>query len=474
MEQNLHFQAASFEEKKDVSFFPSNAEAFIENIETTEYLVVADAEVKAIPCKVGCGIWGLFKYFTKGMSYLEELIEDHDNTVFKLHLGSDKFVVINDFKAIEATYDLTKVEKLPYFGPLSLNWNMVKNFRPSFCSNGYDHELKKSALLQYNSYCMKNLSIVKLIELVQHGFKSLENVENDREGFLLEEYLERLVTEIYTDIMVGGNIDYDILQKWKKKSLLLTFMPKMGSEKDEKEVTDELFKIYEATPYIQKLREFIASPLEDECLLSQLVWAITFNGWVPICTFIISELCCYLRLSEADQILLRKEAEEFLQSKEKSFETLDSLYYTNKLYLEATRLFHPPALNYCVAIKDFILNSESGFFQIRRDDLLIGNRHAAQRDATLFENPADFSLHRDIELYEKYVKSFGGSYSQPSDIRNHKCTSQEISSYISKIFLVYFTKCDIKLKNPLVYTGKKLLVKAADEPVVVNKFRYKP
>ena len=178
-------------------------------------------------------------------------------------------------------------------------------------------------------------------------------------------------------------------------------------------------------------------------------------------------------MSETDQSLLRKEAAEFLQSEEKSFELLDNLHYINQFYLEAHRLFHPPATNYSVAVKDFILDSSSGYFQIKRGDLLIGNRQAAQRDPSLFEQPANFSLYRDIELYEKYVKSFGGRFSQAADIRNHKCASQTISTYISKIFLVFITKCDIEVRSSLAYQGLSVIpVKAYDEPVAVTKFIY--
>ena len=66
---------------------------------------------------------------------------------------------MNYFKAIEVTYDLTKVVKLLHFGPFSLNWTMVKKFQPSTVCIGYDHELKKAALMQYNNYCTEGLDM---------------------------------------------------------------------------------------------------------------------------------------------------------------------------------------------------------------------------------------------------------------------------------------------------------------------------
>ena len=53
--------------------------------------------------------------------------------------------------------------------------------------------------------------------------------------------------------------------------------------------------------------------------------------------------------------------------------------------MEADRLFHPPATNCSIANKYFFLESSSRYFQLRRGDLLIGNRQAAQIDPTSFE-----------------------------------------------------------------------------------------
>lgn len=69
--------------------------------------------------------------------------------MLKLNLGATYYTVINDFKAISVTCDLTKAEKMSHLGPFSLNRTAVKNFQPFPVCNGYDHELKKVALIIY-------------------------------------------------------------------------------------------------------------------------------------------------------------------------------------------------------------------------------------------------------------------------------------------------------------------------------------
>ena len=62
----------------------------------------------------------------------------------------------------------------------------------------------------------------------------------------------------------------------------------------------------------------------------------------------------FLCLSEADQSLLKKEAAEFLQSEEISFELLYDLHYINTFYLEAHRLFHPQIMSTYIS-KNFLV-----------------------------------------------------------------------------------------------------------------------
>ena len=60
--------------------------------------------------------------------------------------------------------------------------------------------------------------------------------------------------------------------------------------------------------------------------------------------------------------------------------------------MEADRSFHPLVTNCSIAIKYFFLESSSRYFLLRRGDLLIGNRQAAQIDSTSFEQHATLKI----------------------------------------------------------------------------------
>ena len=209
--------------------------------------------------KVDFGIWNFVNfYIRKGMPYLEEMQKKYKSAVFKLKLNATYYIV-------SVTRDLTKVEKLSHLGPFSLNRTMVKNFQPSTDCNGHDYELKKVALMQHSNYCTEDLDINRFVEWVRQSFLKLKTIPNDLEGFfLIQEYLEKAITETYAEVTLGGPIEYD-LQKWKKRVLLLRGFPRFIRKVGEEEIVNELFESYKATPFVQKIREFIKSPLGDEC-----------------------------------------------------------------------------------------------------------------------------------------------------------------------------------------------------------------
>ena len=338
--------------------------------------------INPIPYKGGFGFWNLIQYYRNNNSYLAELQKKFDSSVFKLKLH-EEFIIIQDLKGIDVTYDYTKVEKIPQFGAASVNWNVTKNHRPSMTSNGRNHHLNKYALIQYNSFCQKNMNIDSFITLVQKEFESMIKIENTPGGAPIEEPLEEVLTNIYAFTMLGQVIDRKLLKSWLDESLLFVGKPNFFSK--DKEITDQIFESFKKVPYVQKVREFVNSTPEDESLLAQLIWMFTFNGWAPIMSFVTSTLCCFLRLAEDDKILIANEAEEFLCSAEKSFDQLTNLHYINQFYLETHRLFHLPQKNFVVAIKDFILDSSSGYFKVRKGELIMANRHLAQRDAKILK-----------------------------------------------------------------------------------------
>ena len=65
--------------------------------------------------------------------------------------------------------------------------------------------------------------------------------------------------------------------------------------------------------------------------------------------------------------------------------------------------------------------------------------------------------------------------SEAAENDNHKCTGYKITEYVFKTVLIFYTKCDIELAEPLTYTGNNLFRNiASDKTIKVKKFVYKP
>ena len=257
---------------------------------------------------------------------------------------------------------------------------MVKKFQPSAVCNVYNHELKKVTLMQYSNYCMEDLVINRFVESVWQSFLKLKTIPNDLEGFLIEECLEKAVTETNAEVMLGGRTEYDLLQKWNKKALLLRGFPRFIRKLGEEGIANKLSEIFKAAPYVQKVR----SPLDHDCLLS----------WCRNWHFTDGHHFAHLLNLSSDAFFVCQKLQSLLkinwgifQFEEKSFRFLDNLHCISKFYLEAHRLFHPPATNCSDAIKYFFFESSSRYVQLRRRDLLIGNRQAAPREPSSFEQP---------------------------------------------------------------------------------------
>lgn len=51
--------------------------------------------------------------------------------------------------------------------------------------------------------------------------------------------MEKAITELYAEVMLAGPIDYNLLQKWRKRALLLRGFPRFIRQIDEEENANE-------------------------------------------------------------------------------------------------------------------------------------------------------------------------------------------------------------------------------------------
>ena len=162
-------------------------------------------------------------------------------------------------------------------------------------------------------------------------------------------------------------------------------------------------------------------------------------------------------LSASDRKLIQDEADGFhrcLKRGHKFNNCFVRTKFIDQFVMEVLRLETPVANVRGRAIKDFVLTSLNGRYQIKKGDWLIGNVLSAQRDPEFFKNHSSFDMHRSQRNTKENFFTFGGPYYQKPTPTNHKCIGQRLAISFMKMFILHFTQCDAKL-GPLVQSPSK-------------------
>ena len=134
---------------------------------------------------------------------------------------------------------------------------------------------------------------------------------------------------------------------------------------------------------------------------------------------------------------------------------------------------HPPAKSvFGIATKDFVLESQCGFFKVRKEDLLNGDIYWTQRNEKIFPNPNMFQMDRFYQNPEllKYIFAFG-----PPDAPDsfHACIGKHLTMKILRLSFAHLLHCDIILGRRVKWSGNNFFrVPASDKPVTVKRFVY--
>ena len=238
-------------------------------------------------------------------------------------------------------------------------------------------------------------------------------------------------------------------------------------------ITNKVFETIKSTKKMKEWKDKAdAIGIGYEEMISEFVFMAGFNAIGGLSVTVISCLACYLRLQEDERQLLKEDVDRFLAATDYD-EVFPTLKYVHSFYLEVMRM-HPPVPSiYGRAKQDFKLQSTSGWFKIKKNDLLCASVFLIQRDPNLFAKPDTFMLNRPIDELEKYNFVFGGSFNSKSTINNHKCLGSYIASNIAKIFTIFLTKCIcIPTKVPIHSLKNAPRLGGSDEPLKVLKFHY--
>ena len=77
--------------------------------------------------------------------------------------------------------------------------------------------------------------------------------------------MEKAITEAYAVVMLEKPIDYDLLQKWKKRALLLRGFPRFIRHVGKEENANELFENCKVASYVKTKKAIGFKSLRLNC-----------------------------------------------------------------------------------------------------------------------------------------------------------------------------------------------------------------
>ena len=433
---------------------------------------MSNNNIKEIP---SLGSWfrlpNLLRLKNSGKCFVNELLKDQDSSVIKVNL-SEPTILLCDYDSVKYSYDPRYVMKEPYFGK-SFNPALLGGRLPAMYSNGEDHKVKKQVALEILNHGIENLSLGDMSEVIKSELEAI-NIEK---GDTFEHQIEQVSRSIITKILLGKVLhDSESWREWFEKCLDIKFLRFLTFGEDR--VLEENLKSISQTPTVKNLHKIVpeSTLLKEEQIL-ELLHNTNFNG-TPALSWVMLSIIARFNdsLSDGERKAIAAEAEEFLRLDPALYDdkALAKLDLTEAFLLEVFRYNAPHLLgSYGRAVKDFVIESKTGKYQVYAGELLTGFVHHVHRDGDVFDEPCKFKLNRDRETARNKHLAFAGLAETEPTAENRKCPGQGILMKALKIFIAHFTRCTIDFKSDITYTGKTATRMAGtDDPIVLKKFVY--
>lgn len=429
------------------------------------------SEEKEVPGKDRWKFFHIVELVVKGQGYFYKRREKYKCTVFKVNMGV-KGIHICDKKGISVLFNVEKIYKEAAFGRLNYNICLLDGYTPSMFSNGVPHENQKTFLMRICKIAQQSKIFETSVKLIKEYSTIWQNADSQLKSNW-EESVMNLTSDIFTESFFGVRVDSNAMftclkGSWTKGSKLKKAMDGASSLK----------KAFRESPGIADIVKIAADSgvTEDQALMDTL-FMLNFNSYGGVSGALRSCLARLFILEQEYKQKMRNEIKTVLSNQELSIEAFKKMPHLHNFILEVLRM-HPPVPVFFGRAKDnFILQSESGNFIVKKDELLVGNVHMAHRDESIFDQPNTFMPSRfENEALLEHIIFGHGPFNEEPTSKNHHCPGQDITLTVLKVVVSHMLLyCEYALVARPEWTGKKLRrVGCPDKPMKLSYFKYTP
>jgi prostaglandin-endoperoxide synthase 2 len=167
------------------------------------------------------------------------------------------------------------------------------------------------------------------------------------------------------------------------------------------------------------------------------------------------ELCAVLREEVAGQL--------GAQPSQVSLSQLRELPRLDKVLREILRLHPPVFFIHGRATRDRVLESDSGSFDIKRGELVMGVIPIAHCDRSVFDEPEDFNPHRfEAASASEHLIWPRGLHDAKLSSHDRTCPGKDVAIEIAKLFCIaLLSKADWQLQNQPQWDRRHFSLNAA-------------
>lgn len=431
---------------------------------------IGDCEGKEVPGQDKWTFIHVAELVMKGQGYFYKRRVKYNSSVFKVNMGV-KGIHISDKKGMEVFFDMSRIYKEPAFGRLHYNICLLDGYTPSMFSNGIPHEKQKKYLSQICKIAQESKIFDTSVKLIREYSTKWKNAENQMKA-AWELSIMDLVSDIFTEAFFGTRLDQIAMYKFLKGS-----WGKGRVLKRAMEAASRVKETLKSSPNVAEILKIgVQAGITEEQALMDTLFMLNFNAYGGVSGVLRSCIARLYVLEEDYKQSMKNELKTVLSNKAELLEAaLKEMTLLHNFILEVLRMHPPVPVFFGRARDDFILDTECGKFMVRKDTLLVGNVHMAQRDSTLFDQPDTFKPSRfeDESLVDHIIYGYG-PFHQEATPGNHRCPGQDITLTVLKVCLSFILlNCEYTLAEIPKWTGKKLRrIGCPDNPMKLLDFKY--